>query len=407
MLSTDNSDGKINNCKLYSTANYTVVHGHTNMNSATPSYDYPPAGYNIIDGTKFTSAASSIYVLGGYPNFIYGYNSIPARQMLYQYSNYSGSSRDARYNYWGGGAPAIQGTVVYSPYLSSPPANLGPNWTLSKYNIENDIINENNPLADAWKEYFDHNYSKSKEMAKALFQTKNIEEQSSEILFLWMKSAMREGTLKEEENNLLSLSKNKSINELAQYESLRWLAKLAVKEGDIEKAENYALSIPETSLMGREILFDVADEIMENLGDLEKASAILNKITERYTDNETLKEKQFVLSLYTDNLYAYSGSNNNEPQTIENKDNSVNLGEAYPNPFNPTTIISYSIPKDGMVTLRVYDILGREVATLVNEEKPAGTYRVNFNGDRLSSGIYFYSLQTNGKAITKKMLLVK
>jgi len=60
-----------------------------------------------------------------------------------------------------------------------------------------------------------------------------------------------------------------------------------------------------------------------------------------------------------------------------------------------------------MVTLKVYDILGREVAELVNEEKPAGTYKVNFNGDRLSSGIYFYSLQTNGKIVTKKMLLIK
>src|SRR3972149_1907340 len=242
-------------------------------------------------------------------------------------------------------------------------------------------IIENNPLADAWKEYNNRNFAKSKEMAKELFENNSKEEQSCEILFLWMKSSMCEGTLKEEEDNLLSLSKNSSINELAQYESLRWLAKLAVRNGDIEKAENYASSIPNRSLMGREILFDVADEIMENWGDLGKASAILNKITERYTDNETLKEKQFVLSLYTDNIYAYSRSNNNKPQAVENQDNAINLSEAHPHPFNPATIISYTIPNDGMVTLKVYDILGREVATLVNEGKPAGTYTVNFNGD--------------------------
>jgi Secretion system C-terminal sorting domain len=244
-------------------------------------------------------------------------------------------------------------------------------------------------------------------MAKKLFQTKNTEEQSCEILFLWMKSALFEGTLKEEESNLLSLSKNTAINESARYESLRWLAKLAVRNGDIEKAETYALSIPSKSLMGREILFDVADEIMENWGDLGKASSVLNKITDRYTDKETLKEKQFVLSLYTDNKYAYPGSNNNEPQATESRDNSANLSEAYPNPFNPTTTISYSITNDGLVIIKVYDILGREIATLANEEKPVGTYRVNFNGDRLASGIYFYSLQTNGKVITKKMLLIK
>ncbi len=78
-----------------------------------------------------------------------------------------------------------------------------------------------------------------------------------------------------------------------------------------------------------------------------------------------------------------------------------------PNPFNPTTIISYSIPRESIVTLKVYDILGRQVATLVNEQKSAGTYKVNFNAENLSSGIYFYSLQTNEKIITKKMLLIK
>ncbi len=407
VLSADNSNGKINNCKLYSSG-INVVHGHYNMNSATPSYDYPPAGYNIIDGTNFTSAASSICVSGGYPNFIYGYNSIPARQMLYQYSNYSGSSRDARYNYWGGGAPAIEGTVVYSPYLSSPPSNLGPNWTLSKYNIniENEEVNENNPLADAWKEYFNRNYEKSGEMAKILFQSKNTEEQSCEILFLWMKSAMLEGRLKEEENNLLSLSTNSSINQLAQFESLRWLAKLAVRNDDFNKAEEYALLIPDTSPMGREILFDVASEVMERTNDIKKVTTILDKLTERYKDRETLKEKQFVLNLYSGNSQFYSDSSKRNSQITESKINSLNL-EAYPNPFNPTTTIAYSLPKATYVTLKIYDVLGKEIATLADEEKKAGEYTVKFNGDRLSSGIYFYCLYAYGKFITKKMLLIK
>ena len=172
------------------------------MNSATPSYDYPADGLNLIDGTNFTSAASSICVTGGYPYFTYGYNTIPAKQMLYQYSNLSGSSREAIYNYWGGGAPAVQGTVVYSPFLTTPHDNVGPNWTLSKKSINNEAINVNDPLADAWKEYFDHNFAKSEETAKELFQTKNTETESAEILFLWMKSAMRNGTLKQEESNL-------------------------------------------------------------------------------------------------------------------------------------------------------------------------------------------------------------
>ena len=79
-----------------------------------------------------------------------------------------------------------------------------------------------------------------------------------------------------------------------------------------------------------------------------------------------------------------------------------NLRQNYPNPFNPTTKINYSIPKTSNVELKVFDILGREVAELVNEEKPAGNYTVNFNASKLSSGIYFYQIKTNNYSQTRK-----
>jgi hypothetical protein len=83
------------------------------------------------------------------------------------------------------------------------------------------------------------------------------------------------------------------------------------------------------------------------------------------------------------------------------------LGQNYPNPFNPTTNIKFAIPKNGLVTLKIYDILGREVTTLVNEVKTAGSYLVDFNASTLSSGIYFYRLESNGFRETKKMMLIK
>ncbi len=83
------------------------------------------------------------------------------------------------------------------------------------------------------------------------------------------------------------------------------------------------------------------------------------------------------------------------------------LEQNYPNPFNPTTTISYQLPKDGMVTLKVYDILGAEVATLVNEEKIAGKYEVNFNARKLASGVYIYRLQASDYISVKKMMLLK
>ena len=83
------------------------------------------------------------------------------------------------------------------------------------------------------------------------------------------------------------------------------------------------------------------------------------------------------------------------------------LSQNYPNPFNPTTTINYSLPKAGNVTIMIYDILGREIRTLVNEEKTAGNYTVQFNGSNLSSGIYFYRMQSGSFSQTKKLILLK
>ncbi|MBX7044700.1 MAG: T9SS type A sorting domain-containing protein [Ignavibacteria bacterium] len=83
------------------------------------------------------------------------------------------------------------------------------------------------------------------------------------------------------------------------------------------------------------------------------------------------------------------------------------LMQNYPNPFNPATKISFSIPKNGFVSLKVYDILGKEVASLVNEDMTAGIYDFDFNGAALASGMYFYRLEANGFTDTKRMMLVK
>ena len=83
------------------------------------------------------------------------------------------------------------------------------------------------------------------------------------------------------------------------------------------------------------------------------------------------------------------------------------LYQNYPNPFNPRTKINYSIPTRSNVTIRVYDVLGKEITTLVNEEKPSGNYEVEFDGNKLSSGVYFYQLKAGNYIETKKMILIK
>jgi len=83
------------------------------------------------------------------------------------------------------------------------------------------------------------------------------------------------------------------------------------------------------------------------------------------------------------------------------------LQQNYPNPFNPTTSISFSIPSSAFTSLKVYDIIGNEVATLVNEEKTAGNYEVRFNASSLTSGTYFYKLSAGSFTEVKKMILLK
>ena len=117
---------------------------------------------------------------------------------------------------------------------------------------------------------------------------------------------------------------------------------------------------------------------------------------------------QNIIDVYQRNFTNIPVSVNN----IENTISTYNLGQNYPNPFNPSTTIKYSIPSTqtplgGFVTLKIYDILGQAVATLVDEFQKAGNYEVQFDAKNLTSGIYFYRLQSGGFSSSKKMMFLK
>lgn len=94
-------------------------------------------------------------------------------------------------------------------------------------------------------------------------------------------------------------------------------------------------------------------------------------------------------------------------RTVDTKAKTFKVDQNFPNPFNPETVIRFSMPEAGLVTVKVYNMLGQEVATLLNDTKTAGTYDVQFNGSRLTSGIYFYTVSAGKFSVTKKMTLVK
>ncbi len=105
--------------------------------------------------------------------------------------------------------------------------------------------------------------------------------------------------------------------------------------------------------------------------------------------------------------FWFTGDITSGVETLDGIPASFNLQQNYPNPFNPSTIIEYSIPEAGNVSLNVYNTLGQHVSELVNVDQNAGSYRINFNADKLTSGIYFYTLKSKNFKVTKKMLFIK
>jgi hypothetical protein len=133
-------------------------------------------------------------------------------------------------------------------------------------------------------------------------------------------------------------------------------------------------------------------------------------------ENTLIIKSQRIANLYLQEFSSrYTEAGGADPLTsVEQASKAVpthfNISQNYPNPFNPTTTIRYTIPS-GMphsaALLRVFDILGREVAVLVNEEKSAGTYQVDWNAAKMATGIYFYQLKAGTDIQTKSMILLK
>jgi hypothetical protein len=125
---------------------------------------------------------------------------------------------------------------------------------------------------------------------------------------------------------------------------------------------------------------------------------------------------RYNITTYDGNGYSILESRFESSLSVDNEINEFPydyiLSQNYPNPFNPVTVITYQLFIGGKVSLKVYDIIGNEITTLLNEEKPAGTYKLEFNGHsgqvrNLPSGVYFYRLFFGDKSTTKPMILLK
>jgi hypothetical protein len=143
----------------------------------------------------------------------------------------------------------------------------------------------------------------------------------------------------------------------------------------------------------------------ENITSLTAAGNSSSKRDYTFTDKNLISGAYSYRLKIVDNdgSYTYSGIQQCTISGVEK----LALAQNYPNPFNPTTTINYSLPKDGYVTLIIYDAMGSRVSTLINDDKPAGSYSVTFDGRNLASGLYFYRLQSGNYSVTKKLILMK
>jgi tetratricopeptide (TPR) repeat protein len=180
------------------------------------------------------------------------------------------------------------------------------------------------------------------------------------------------------------------------------------------KLRSVPLLIEEQDYDGALIL---CDEVINEMPKSSEAVFLLyNKgiIFEIYKNDDVNARKMYeeLINQYPNSMYAYLAGRSLGKENIPQKSVDVQNIETidimnYPNPFNPETTIKYRLSEDGFVTLRIYDVLGREVKLLVNEQKAKGEYSVNFDASTLVSGMYFYQLKVNNFISTKKMILLK
>jgi len=143
-----------------------------------------------------------------------------------------------------------------------------------------------------------------------------------------------------------------------------------------------------------------AQELVTALGQVNNGDELELTITGNLLDGTPFEGSDCVIIKAKNLRKDLTGNSSNVPEEYA-------LFENYPNPFNPSTNIKYSVPENNFVSVKVYDVLGEEVASIINEEKSAGSYEVNFDASNLSSGIYFYTMRSGSFLETKKMVLMK
>jgi tetratricopeptide (TPR) repeat protein len=197
-----------------------------------------------------------------------------------------------------------------------------------------------------------------------------------------------------------------------------WLLKDNKIENALKNLKEILTNYDSDEAVEKKTLYRLGLVNLAHSGNREEAEKYFNLLAQKYPNDMLTTDAIDLLNNYSvsNTLYNYEKSEQNieENETAKLEDVSeYRLSENYPNPFNPITNIAYALPEKSQVIIKVYDVLGREVAELVNDMKQAGTYTVTFNGSSLASGMYIVNMQAGdprerGKYVhAKKILLLK
>ncbi|MBC8182933.1 S8 family serine peptidase [candidate division KSB1 bacterium] len=363
--------------------------------SSDPDFDSKEGDSgNLFDLSVIASHGA--YAAGGHPEFgdtgpHDGKNDFINRGADKYIYNNTGSTIDAEVNYWGGTPQTswFSGSVDFSPYESSP-NGAGPTWKAL-----------NNPYAAGMELYENGQYEDALAALQSALQQDTESEKASSAVFKMAKSALKLNRLASDESFLKMLLSSPNLE--VRYMSRVWLAYLYAMQGQIEEAEKIALQAPEGTRSQRAELLSLVSYYI-TFGDQQSAERIARILQEKHKDDYLEYDLEVAMETKLEFPKGMTKSSSELAKTL--------VCKSYPNPFNPSTTIQFDLPENKAVTLQIFDILGRLVHTLVDEEMVAGSYSVQWNGKNsaghdVSAGVYFASIRTRNEINTIKLLLVR
>ncbi|MFH1194557.1 MAG: T9SS type A sorting domain-containing protein [bacterium] len=402
----------------YCVAHYNGGNGNFNNNcfrnshygsyvvSGSPRYDYYNVGRN-----KFETSLDrdKVKISAGQPYFnCYQYFTKPISTTYKYINNLTANTILATYNYWIDNPPLAiyfsNGNVNRSNPLASQPTNpyAGPTWP--KSSIEDIFFAE---FEEASEMFYEKKYSESREYFKQLTKEYLDTEYSSYSLNWYMLSTEQLEKISSQTEYLNSIIKDEYAHTSTKFYAKKWLLQKELREGTIKTSMSMINSVHAGSLYDLELSIDLAMGLYDFYGDKQGAEETLSRISNTFTDAETAETVEFIRQqLNNENPGNRSVRGNDVEPTTETVTEKFSINN-YPNPFNPTTTIKYTIPEDGIVTIKVFDVLGREIITLVNQRQLKGDYSVEFDASGLASGMYIYRIRMNDYIQSKKMVLLR